>query len=253
MTESKRKTNPLHGKRFVVWGESPRGHAFFNALALVFGKENLEYVADRTEAEEELWMAGDLPEQSFLTHLIYCPARELRPDHMFKTHCALRPGARRTATLAGNGPGWSGGILFMGVFSNCIEELRTIEPFNKIGGGHQVLKASCKFTDSLSAIANLSPVFPNAWIKTLTALEGLAAIKSVLKNMEASARWLQSLQSAVEEILTDKLLDKLLEHREVIGRLREARDEIKSAMQMNNLAASQKLGLQVFRILSNYI
>lgn len=225
MSEPVLPKNLLAGKRFVVCGEDPCRRSVYNSLAQVVNRNRLDLANDEDDAREYLWMAGDSALLSDATHLVFVSASLLAADKMFRTHCRCRPNDRQDATLNGLGPGWSGGIIFIGPNTRDLNKLVEMEPFNRIRAGHEVLPSSSLLLNVLLAVAKLEPIYPEKWKEALLSLEGLSNLKSILCKLEKKTtlpkRDMQSLLDALSDLLADDLLGRLLAHREVIGRLRE--------------------------------
>jgi hypothetical protein len=205
-------------------------YSIYNSLAQVVDANRLDLASNEEEVRDCLWTAGDSAQLSDTTHLVFVSMSPLTADKMFLTHCRCRPNDGRDATLSGLGPGWSGGIVFIGPNARDLNELVSMEPFNRVRAGHEVLPSSARLLNLLLAIAKLEPIYPEKWKEALLSLEGLSNLKSIFINMEAKAtlskRDLQSLLDALSNLLAHDLLAKLLAHREVIGRLREIALEI---------------------------
>lgn len=215
----------LDGKRFVVCGDDPMRYSIYNSLARVFSANRLDLASNEEEVRECLWTAGDSAQLSDTTHLVFVSMSPLTAEKMFLTHCRCRPNDGRDATLNGLGPGWSGGIVFIGPNTRDLNKLVSMEPFNRVRAGHEILPLSALLLNLLLAIAKLEPIYPERWKEALLSLEGLSSLKSIFRKLEAKATLskcdLQSLLDALSDLLADDLLGKLLAHREVIGRLRE--------------------------------
>jgi hypothetical protein len=224
--------NSSVGRQFVVLGNCPAGKALQSVLTRICTKWSIQTAADDETAKYLLWDAGDSPTRRDTTHLIVVtPSRiPMTPNRLFKTHCRLRPGDAQTATLLGPGPGWSGAILFVGWAGEGRNQLTQLPPFSQIEVGHAVVTIPLKLPDLLHKMANLEPLYPEKWKQALLKIEGLASFKQLLHEVETStaepAQSLQYLADALDQLLADKLLDKLLEHREVIGAMRELRNTL---------------------------
>ena len=152
-------------------------------------------------------------------------------DQLFKVHCDLRPSTKQTATLQGFGLGWSGAIIFVGDPGNRIDELTGIVPFSKMAGSHWVERTPVLLPSLLQKMAATKPLYGHQWERELLAIEGFSAFKESLEAVSESARTKPEaasscLQEAIERLLSDDLLDKLLAHEEIIGALRKVRDEL---------------------------
>ncbi len=215
----------LDGKRFVVCGDDPIRYSIYNSLARVLNAKRLDLASNEEEVRECLWTAGDSAQLSDATHLVVVSMSPLTAEKIFLTHCRCRPNEERDATLNGLGPGWSGGIVFIGPNTPDLKKLVSMEPFNRVRAGHEVLPSSARLLNLLFAIAKLEPIYPEKWKEALLSLEGLSNLKSFFRKLEAKAtlskRDLQSLLNALSDLLDDDLLGTLLAHREVTGRLRE--------------------------------
>lgn len=217
--------NRLEGKRMVVCGDDPMRYSIYNSLAQVVNANRLDLASNEEEVRECLWTAGDSAQLSDATHLVFVSTSLLTAEKMFLTHCRCRPNDRQDATLNGLGPGWSGGIVFIGPNTRDLNKLVSMEPFNRIRAGHEVLPLSALLLNVLLAIAKLEPIYPEKWKEALLSLEGLSKLKSIFSKLETKATLsksdLQSLLDVLNNLLADDLLGKLLAHREVISRLRE--------------------------------
>jgi len=218
--------------QFVVLGNCPVAKALQCVLTLICGECSIQAADDEESAKYLLWDAGDSPTGRDTTHLIaVLPSiTPMTPNRLFKTHCRLRPGDAQTATLLGPGPGWSGAILFVGWAGEGRDQLIQLPPFSQIEAGHAVVTIPLKLPSLLQEMANLEPLYPEKWKQALLKIEGLASFKQTLRQVATSsgepAHQLQCLVDALGQILADKLLDKLLEHREVIGALRGLRESL---------------------------
>jgi len=220
----------LEGKRLVVCGEDPLRYSIYSCLASVVNANSLDLASNEGEVREILWTAGDSTQLSDSTHLVFVSMSPLTAEKMFLTHCRCRPNDLRNATVCGIGPGWSGGIVFIGPNTRDLNKLVSMEPFNRIRAGHEVLPSSTPLLKLLLAIANLEPIYPGKWKEALLSLEGLSKLKIIFRKLDAKAtlskRDLQSLHDALNDLLADDLLGNLLAHRDVIGHLREISREI---------------------------
>jgi hypothetical protein len=220
------------GRQFVVLGQCAVAKALHSVLTQICAESSMHAAADEKTAKYLLWDAGDSPTRRDTTHLIVVTSSRIpmTPNRLFKTHCRLRPGDAQTATLLGPGPGWSGAILFVGWAGEGRNQLTQLPPFSQIEAGHAVVTIPLKLPNLLHKMANLEPLYPEKWKQALLKIEGLGSFKQLLREVETStggpAQSLQCLGDALDQLLTDKLLDKLLEHREVIGALRELRNSL---------------------------
>jgi hypothetical protein len=223
-------SNLLGGKRFVVCGEDPTRSAIYNSLAKVLGGNRLDLARNEWEVQDFLWSAGDSIQLSDTTHLVFASSSPLTAEKMFHIHYRFRPNDRKNATICGFGPGWSGGIVFIGPNTQDLNKLISMEPFNRIRAGHEVLPSSALLLNLLITIAKLKPVYPDKWKEALLSIEGLSSLKSIFRMLNGKATLskndLQILSDAINKLLADDLLGKLLAHQEVIGRLREIAQEI---------------------------
>jgi hypothetical protein len=227
------------------------------ALTRVISRTKLDYFAIEAAARERLWEAGDSPMLSDKTHFVYVSSVPLMPDQLFRAHCRLRPNDTQDATIDRRGPGWSGGIVFVGPVLRNLEELTKIEPFSRVAVGHTVVPFPFLLKDLLLAMARMRPIYPDAWRDSLLALEGLANLKSVLRNIENSrapvVEHLEKLSVALKDILEDRLLDKLLAHREVVGELRIVVTSINEAIARRNTRAAAGFLRRIREILAYYL
>ena len=256
MTDPVSPNSLLSGKRIVVVGDDPLRHSLYNSLTSVFDRAKLDLAADEDEAREILWMAGDSNQLSDSTHLVVVSNTTLYPEEVFRIHCRCRPNDRQDATLESRGPGWSGGIVFIGPNTRDLHELAEMEPFHRIRAGHAVIPSTTLLLKILLSIARLKPIYPSKWKETLLSLEGLARLKVILKNLEkkspVSTSDLRTLLDALRSLLADDLLGKLLAHREVIGKLRELVRAMDSAIGGDTKYYSINFANGVRTILADY-
>jgi hypothetical protein len=244
-------------KRFVVCGDNVIARSTKLALLRTINPSKLDYFPMETDARERVWQAGDSSTLSDSTHLIYVTATALMPDQLFRIHCRFRPNESQDATIDRRGPGWSGGIVFVGPVVGNLEDLTKIEPFSRITVGHAVIPAPFLLKDLLLAIAQMRPIYPDAWKDSLMALDGLANLKTVLRSLETACvplvEHLQKLMDAILSILDDRLLDKLLAHREVVGELRLLVVSIQGALASQSIDALDGFSRRIREILADYL
>ena len=250
-------TNLLEGKRFVVFGDDPIRFAIYNSLANILDADRLDLAGNEREVQDILWSAGDSNQLSDTTHLVFASRLPLTAEKIFHTHCRFRPNDRKNAMILGFGPGWSGGIIFIGPNTRDFENLVSMEPFNKIKAGHDVIPSSAPLLKLLLAIAKLQPLYPGKWKDLLYSLGSLSSIKSIFRMLKGKATLskndLQILSDAISKLLADDLLGKLLAHQEVIGRLREIGQEIASVLKDHHQNCPNDFVMQIKTTLCDYL
>ncbi len=247
----------LEGKRLVVCGDAPLRHALYNSLAQVVNRSRLDLASDEEEARECLWMAGDSPQLSDATHLILVSSSQLTAERLFRVHCRCRPNARQDATLNGFGPGWSGGILFIGPNKQDFKQLVEMEPFHRVRAGHEVLASSASLLNVVVAVSNLKPIYPEKWKAVLLSIKGFSGLRSALQKISKKpARSRDDLKTLLDELdglLADDLLGKLLAHREVIRKLREIVGAVREHLAKDCQDYSDKYTNAIRTVLADYL
>jgi hypothetical protein len=257
VTEPDTSINQLTSKRFVVCGDDPLRYSIYNSLVQIIDGRKLDLASNEDHARELLWTAGDSIDLFDRTHLVYVSRSLLTAEKLFRTHCRCRPNARQDATLNGIGPGWSGGVLFIGPKTRDIDTMNMIEPFNRVRAGHDILSSSSRLLDVLRKIANLHPVYPEKWREALLSIVGLSDLKNVLKVLKSkdilSQSDLGSLSETLSRVLADDLLGMLLAHREVKGALRDMVAEITEAQNSARVNCSVPFVEKVIAIMADYL
>ena len=184
-------------------------------------------VCGEDDAEESLREAGSSSQKRDSTHLIIVTplSSTMSPDQLFECHCRFRP--KRMGRSF-----WEGAIIFVGRPGFAKSELTDLEPFSNIGCGHHVEHAPVQLLSLLLAMNKASPIYAEKWLHELTAITGLADLKRLLHDAGASSvpdeHQLFNIKNAIDQLLKDKLLNKLLAHVAVIGLLRSLSQSIET-------------------------
>ena len=244
-------------KRFVIWGKGTLGRVIHSVLTQWAGPNSLDFVSGERPAQELLWEAGDNHVLFDKTHLIFASDDVLRPQQLFSLHCRFRPNSHQNGTLQRIGPGWSGGILFIGPTGHDAGELTNMAPFHRLGGGHAVQGMPFRLVELLQKTASLQPLYPHAWRNEVDSLDGLQPIRDVLAKLSSSnassGKTLSDLSEGLKKLLRDKVLEQLLAHSEVIGQLREKKVLIDRAIDEQKGECATEVANDIRSILIDYL
>lgn len=221
--------------RFVLYGNSCIARFLAGILTRRLGVDNLYYARTLIEAETELWHAGDSSTLFDSVHLIHITpfSNALTQETVFRTHCRFRPSWNRSATLQGFGPGWAGGIIFVAFVPNGVSEFTELVPFSRLGNGNRVLPLPFELSDLMSSMSTVGSIYPERWKQELLALSGLASFRSMVLEAEKLvdsnvAQAVNQLGEAIHSLLADVILERLLAHAEVRGRIRQVLQDIEN-------------------------
>ncbi|MCM2374577.1 hypothetical protein [Aporhodopirellula aestuarii] len=221
--------------QLVVMGESVLARTLSVLLRQRMGDDAVQDAANLKQASKHLWRAGDSATLCDTTHLLYVATKTpLTENLVFRTHCQLRPSETRSTSLSNSDTVWCGAIVFVSAIRCDVHKLANTGPFAKLKVGNYVLPFPLSFIELMATMKRCEPLLGESWKNQLMAIEGLAAMKKCLNQVAGSASHetsaaCESLRVAIDNVLDDRLLNRLLEHREVIGELRAISKSISDA------------------------
>lgn len=237
--------------RFIIVGDCVVAKALENVLSLILPETPVTRARSDESSADFVRKAAMSPRRRDSTHLISVTPLStcLSPNRMFELHCTYR---RKTL----GGVSWEGALIFVGRQEATGTELTQLQPFSKIGAGHHVLITPISLITLLETMNDAGAVYGEKWIQELTAIGGLADLRKALEAAERADVELEvrvaGLKQAINQILEDDLLSKLLAHRDVISRLRSLRNSVERIRSVS-LQQVHKLTTEIRDVMARYL